>query len=197
MLPELPQDLPRPSDPYPRPAPPRNGAPAHEPEHTPPGDRGGAPVKPLRLERAPAHPPASRPAEAPILAALWPRAVAILVDFFILAMVESILLFGSNATAGGVLWFVLGGVYQWYFLVQRAGQTPGKMLLRIRVVKVDGSPLKTPDALLRFAGYVINSLPVLFGMGWAWAFIDSRRQGWHDKLARTLVVTVPRPAPGL
>lgn len=191
MLPESPQDIPRPEDPVPRaPRPPRPEAdesPGDAPDDGPDGTPDDAP---------PAAPDAPPPELTRlVLAGFLPRGIAFLVDFAILALVESVLLFGSNATAGGVLWIVLGGVYQWYFLVDRDGQTPGKMLMRIRVVKVDGKPLQTQDALLRYLGYVINALPFLFGLGWAWAVIDARRQGWHDKLARTLVITTRPPEP--
>lgn len=201
MLPESPEDIAHPGDPVPpAPAPPPDDdALAADPAGddtgaaTPPQAAGAAPVRlrPVRLS-LPVAPPTTT---SLVLAGLFPRGLAFLVDAMILVLVESFLLIGSSAATGGVLWLALWAAYEWYFLVDRNGQTPGKMLMRIRVVKVDGSPLKTPDALLRYLGYVINSLPFVFGMGWAWAVIDSRRQGWHDKLARTLVVVVSRPGP--
>lgn len=130
------------------------------------------------------------------LAGLLPRAVAFAIDGAILLALEWLLLLGSDAAVGGVLGVALGGVYYWFFWTDRGGQTPGKMVMKIRVVKVDGGPLNSADSLVRYGGYVINSLPFLFGLGWLWAVIDPRRQGWHDKLARTCVVVAEPPLAG-
>jgi uncharacterized RDD family membrane protein YckC len=127
------------------------------------------------------------------LAGLLPRAVAFVIDGAILVAMEWLLLLGSDATVGGLLGLALGGAYYWYFWTDRNGQTPGKMVMKIRVVKIDGGPLNTADSLVRYSGYLINALPFLFGLGWLWAFIDPRRQGWHDKLARTCVIVVEPP----
>jgi uncharacterized RDD family membrane protein YckC len=160
----------------------------------------GPPRKPSK--RSLASPSAEKPAERAVpvhpvgpvspleLAGFVPRAVAFMIDFLLLVIVETVLLFGSDATSGGLVSIVVGGAYQWYFLVDRGGQTLGKMFMRIRVIKTDGSALTTPDALLRYGGYLINFIPFLMGMGWFWALVDRRRQGWHDKLARTIVVMV-------
>jgi uncharacterized RDD family membrane protein YckC len=76
--------------------------------------------------------------------------------------------------------------YQWYFLVDRKGQTPGKKMMHLRVVKTDGAPLTSTDVVLRVVGYQVNN--VIMGLGWLWALFDANRQGWHDKLASTFVV---------
>jgi uncharacterized RDD family membrane protein YckC len=43
---------------------------------------------------------------------------------------------------------------------------------------------------MRYIGYFIDSF--VFGLGWIWAAFDPERQAWHDKLARTYVVSVER-----
>jgi uncharacterized RDD family membrane protein YckC len=68
-----------------------------------------------------------------------------------------------------------------------AGRTPGMALLGLRVVTVDGRPLRWPAALLR--AVVLAYFPI----GAAWLLVDRRRQALHDKLARTAVT---RPADG-
>src|SRR5690606_6379869 len=66
------------------------------------------------------------------------------------------------------------------------GATIGKKLWSIRVVCKDGKTLTFGQAGLRCAGYALASLPVKAGlMPILW---DAHRQGWHDKLARTIVV---------
>jgi len=67
-----------------------------------------------------------------------------------------------------------------------AGQTPGKSLMGVRIVRTDGRRLKFHNAVIRLVGYWISSL--FLYMGFWWILFDSRRQGWHDKLARTMVV---------
>jgi len=68
------------------------------------------------------------------------------------------------------------------------GQTLGNTVVGLKVIRTDGSRLSVGRALLRFIGYLINM--ILFSIGFIWAAFDPKRQGWHDKLADTLVVSV-------
>jgi uncharacterized RDD family membrane protein YckC len=65
--------------------------------------------------------------------------------------------------------------------------TPGKMALSLRIVDADtlGPPSKL-QAIGRYLGYYVS----IFGLmiGFLWVAFDPRKQGWHDKLARTLVI---------
>ena len=65
------------------------------------------------------------------------------------------------------------------------GQTPGKMLLGLRVVSVHGGSVSPWQSIRRIGGYIISY--VLF-LGYLWILIDNRRQGWHDKIANTYVI---------
>lgn len=121
------------------------------------------------------------------LADLGSRLVAIIIDGIILAVIGWLIgLILSNSGLGWGASFLLGVAYNAYFWTQNNGQTPGKKLMNIRVVKVDGSPLQIGDAVIRYIGYYINSF--VFAIGWIWALFDENKQGWHDKLASTLVV---------
>jgi uncharacterized RDD family membrane protein YckC len=88
----------------------------------------------------------------------------------------------------GAASFAVGLAYQWFFLTRNNGQTIGKMLLNLRVVKADGSEFTDATAVLRFFGYYINSALIM--LGWLIAFVDPNRQGLHDKLAGTYVIKV-------
>ena len=66
------------------------------------------------------------------------------------------------------------------------GQTPGKALLGLRVVTLEGRRVPFFRALLRVAAYVLSALPLY--LGFLWVFVDDRRQAWHDKLVGTLVI---------
>ncbi|MDX2078602.1 MAG: RDD family protein [bacterium] len=71
-------------------------------------------------------------------------------------------------------------------LSKYGGQTFGKMALGIRVVRVNGESLRWRDAILRYIGYILSTFSL--GIGFLWILIDERRQGWHDKIASTIVV---------
>jgi uncharacterized RDD family membrane protein YckC len=66
-----------------------------------------------------------------------------------------------------------------------AGQTPGKRVMGVRIVRTDGQRLKWGNAIRREIGYWISL--ILF-LGYLWILVDNRRQGWHDKLGGTMVV---------
>jgi uncharacterized RDD family membrane protein YckC len=66
------------------------------------------------------------------------------------------------------------------------GQTVGQYALGLRVVRLDGRRMTLWRSLLRWAGYLVSL--IAFGLGFLWVLWDDRRQGWADKLARTVVV---------
>lgn len=73
------------------------------------------------------------------------------------------------------------------YLCERDGQSFGKRFIGIRIVRVDGSRPGYRTAVLRhLIGYPLSIL--CGGLGIWWALWDERQQGWHDKLAGTLVV---------
>ncbi|MCU7958904.1 MAG: RDD family protein [gamma proteobacterium symbiont of Bathyaustriella thionipta] len=65
--------------------------------------------------------------------------------------------------------------------------TPGKMILNAKIVdaRTGGHP-STGQFIGRYLAYIISTLPLFLGFLWvAW---DKRKQGWHDKLANTVVI---------
>lgn len=115
------------------------------------------------------------------------RVIALILDSLIVGAIGGIFGIGTNILwGGGIMSFILGAAYQWYFLTRQNGQTIGKMVMNIRVLKTDGTPISDVEAVMRYVGYLINS-PLLM-LGWALAFIDDTRQGLHDKIANTYVV---------
>ena len=88
------------------------------------------------------------------------------------------------AIAGLVV--ILTAAIYYLFFWTLTGQTPGKMLLGLRIVSLDGSRVTLWQALRRFVGYFLSALALY--AGYWWVLIDNRRQGWHDKLAGTIVV---------
>lgn len=66
------------------------------------------------------------------------------------------------------------------------GQTVGKYVLRLRVVRAATGRPAMGAALVRLIGYVLASIPAHIGLlPILW---HPRRQGWHDRLAGTVVI---------
>jgi uncharacterized RDD family membrane protein YckC len=65
--------------------------------------------------------------------------------------------------------------------------TVGKMAIRARIVDArTGQAPTTRQDLIRYFGYLLSVMPL--GLGYLWVAFDSRKQGFHDKLAGTVVV---------
>jgi uncharacterized RDD family membrane protein YckC len=65
--------------------------------------------------------------------------------------------------------------------------TPGKMVIGAKIVDAKtGCPASTGQLVGRYLGYYVSSIPLFLGIFWV-AF-DDKKQGWHDKLAGTVVV---------
>ena len=66
-----------------------------------------------------------------------------------------------------------------------AGQTPGKRLMGMRIVRTDGRRLTLWNCIRRMVGYQISRILYL---GYLWVLVDNKRQAWHDHLAGTYVI---------
>lgn len=80
---------------------------------------------------------------------------------------------------------ILFGVYVITLWVL-ADKTLGQALLGLRVARTNGQSVTFRPALRRFLGYYVSFFSLC--IGFLWILIDDRRQGWHDKLADTVVV---------
>lgn len=69
----------------------------------------------------------------------------------------------------------------------KKGATPGKMLLRMRIVDEDTLlPPTRRQCLLRLLGYIVSTVPLLLGfVAMLW---DKKHRGWHDRIAGTVVI---------
>ena len=70
------------------------------------------------------------------------------------------------------------------------GTTLGGIVVGLRVVRVQGTDLRFPDALVRGLSGIFSVAAL--GIGCFWMLQDPEKQMWHDKIAGTLVVKVPR-----
>jgi uncharacterized RDD family membrane protein YckC len=158
--------------------------------------------------------PVASPLAHPVrLAGFFSRLLAFGLDLLFISLINTVVLAGSgliinfffvgnfegipviqdiaNAIIGSSAWLMalfstfFGFVYFIFFWVI-AGFTPGKALPGLRVVRTDGRPVNLARAVLRLIAYLIAALPLF--LGFIWILFDNRRQGWHDKIARTYVI---------
>ncbi len=109
-----------------------------------------------------------------------------------------------GGTAGGALYlnppailvfylFVLlvaAGYYAYFW--SASGATPAMRLFKLRVVDANsGQPIGIGRAVARYIGLIIAALPCWIGL--IWAAFDPRAQGWHDKIASTVVLQSSPP----
>lgn len=131
-------------------------------------------------------------------AGFWIRAGAAIIDTLLISVILFPLLtaiYGSEYWSGerlvqGPLDFLLSWVAPAaavivFWLARQA--TPGKMAVGARIVdaKTGGKPTST-QLILRYLGYYVAMLPLFVGI--LWVAFDPRKQGWHDKIAGTVVV---------
>ncbi len=86
-----------------------------------------------------------------------------------------------------LIWIFFISLYIAYFTYFHGttGRTPGKMLFGLQVISADGTPISFGIAFLRAVGYLVS---IIIFLGFIWAAFDKRKQGWHDKIAGTVVI---------
>lgn len=96
---------------------------------------------------------------------------------------------GYNLAIGGVISTLLViGYYTFFWSL--VGFTPGKVILGLKVVRMDGRNISLGRAMLRFFAYWVSAIP--FFLGFFWVLWDPKRRGWHDKIAGTQVLYIPK-----
>jgi uncharacterized RDD family membrane protein YckC len=72
------------------------------------------------------------------------------------------------------------------------GTTVGGIVFNLKVVRLDGRPVDAATALVRTLVAFLSAVTLL---GFLWCLWDLERQTWHDKVAGTVVVRVPKATP--
>ena len=129
---------------------------------------------------------ASSWSSSPDYAGFWQRAAALLID----ALIAVVVLAPLVVVLGPGAWdFVLvpalavAVIGFWGY----CGATPGKIALGVKIVDAaSGGPPTLGRLVLRFLAYFVSAFPLY--LGFLWAAFDRRKQGWHDKIARTVVI---------
>lgn len=82
--------------------------------------------------------------------------------------------------------FLIPALYDILLWVNWDGQTVGKSLFGLKIVREDKEKIDYKTAVIRYLGAVLASIPLC--LGFLWVVWDKKKQGWHDKIAKTLVV---------
>ena len=135
-------------------------------------------------------------------AGFWLRAWATIIDTLLMALILAPLLlaiygkeyFSNDDIFAGPADFLLQVVVPaiaviTFWIYKRA--TPGKMAIRATIVDARTGKAPSNGQLIgRYLGYYVSILPL--GLGFIWVAFDAKKQGFHDKLAGTVVVREQR-----
>ena len=149
----------------------------------------------------------SETAAREMYAGFWIRVWAALVDIVLLCVIVYPPLissygweyFESDALVKGPLDFLLSWVLPAIVIITfwiLKSATPGKMAVGARIVdaRTGGRP-SNAQFVGRYFAYFVSG--IVLALGIVWVGFDSRKQGWHDKLAGTVVVRRQRHSSGV
>jgi uncharacterized RDD family membrane protein YckC len=129
---------------------------------------------------------ASSWSSSPDYAGFWQRAVALVIDWLIVVVILAPLV----VVLGPRTWDLLGLLAVAVAVIgfwRYCGATPGKIAVGLKIVDAaTGGPPPLGRLVLRFFAYFVSAFPLY--LGFLWAAFDRRKQGWHDKIARTIVI---------
>ncbi|MBK7352858.1 MAG: RDD family protein [Nitrosomonas sp.] len=138
-------------------------------------------------------------------AGFWIRAGASLIDTILILMIILPMLaviYGPDYWVGESIYFGFWDVMLNYILPAIAvivfwiykSATPGKMATKLMIVDAEtGGRPSTSQFIGRYLGYYISMIPLFLGI--IWVGFDKRKQGWHDKLAGTVVIRSNKAEP--
>ncbi len=138
------------------------------------------PPPPVHAEAVPS---ARVPMSALPRAGFWVRLGATALDVILIGMLASLL---------GIVFVPLFAIYC-FTLWALKGTTIGGIVCGLKVVRIDDSDMDWKVALVRCLGSFLSL--VVAGLGFIWVAFDEDRQSWHDKIAGTTIVRVPKGTP--
>ncbi|MBS1207662.1 MAG: Conserved rane protein [Proteobacteria bacterium] len=128
----------------------------------------------------------------------WARVGASLVDSVLLLVIIVPILVGiygwayfdAEALIQGPADFLLSWIFPAVLIILfwlKRQATPGKDAVSAMIVDAKtGEPPTTTQLVIRYLGYYVSTIPL--GLGLIWVAFDARKQGWHDKMAGTVVI---------
>lgn len=127
-------------------------------------------------------------------AGFWIRVFASIIDtvIFSIILMPLMMMFGVSSNPEelfGTTYIMLNLVIIAAVIALWAykGATPGKMVTKIKIVDAStGDNISLGKSIIRYIGYIIGSIPLC--LGFFWVAFDHKKQGWHDKMAGSIVV---------
>jgi len=123
-------------------------------------------------------------------AGFWIRVAAALLDTILVGivfgMLEGVLGWFLKFAGSFPLWFTVYHVAMW----ATKGTTVGGIICGLKVVRVDDRPFEWSVAVVRALGAFLSF--TVAGLGFIWVAFDDEKQSWHDKIAGTTIVRVPK-----
>jgi uncharacterized RDD family membrane protein YckC len=105
------------------------------------------------------------------------------IDLVIVGILAGIV---SGSDKSHLILLAIYGAVMW----KLKGATLGNMICHLHVVRLDGRALDWPTAAIRALSCFLSAFVV--GLGFIWIAVDPERQAWHDKIAGTVVVRLPK-----
>ena len=144
-----------------------------------------------------APPPALAAAAALPRAGFWIRMGALAIDLLlcilVMVLVANLLPLGRLGIHLNPLHLPLIVTVYGALLWKLRSTTIGGIVCNLKVVRLDDRPLDWTTSIVRALGCILSVFAV--GLGFIWIAIDDDRQSWHDKIAGTVVVLLPKAAP--
>jgi uncharacterized RDD family membrane protein YckC len=123
----------------------------------------------------------------------WERMAAAFLDIVLIGILGRILAIVLGNLMSGptqgflVVIFYFAGMWAW------KSTTIGGIVIGLKVARLDGQAMTFPVALVRALAAAFSA--AVFFLGFLWIIWDKERQGWHDRIAGTVVVKLPKGTP--
>lgn len=131
-------------------------------------------------------------------AGFWIRVFAAIIDTILILMIITPFIFmiygqtywtDTSFIKGGwdfLLNYILPAIASILFWIYKSA-TPGKMAVKIAIVDAKtGEKPSVGQSIIRYLSYYVSIIPLLLGL--IWVGFDKKKQGWHDKIAGTVVI---------
>ncbi len=129
----------------------------------------------------------------------WMRVWTSIIDTFLISIITVPILISIYGAEGytnldtpieGSMGFLINWVFPFLAIILfwiYCQATPGKMVISAKIVDAEtGEKPSVGQCIGRYVAYIPSIL--FFGVGFLWVAVDKKKQGWHDKLAGTVVV---------
>lgn len=117
-------------------------------------------------------------------ASFWSRLSAFIIDNLVIGV--PIWIFPEVSQNIEFFYFTFIGFGYFVWMNGTYGATVGKMVMGIKILRENGKKINYSEALLREIASILSFAVLLLGyLNVIW---DKKKQGWHDKIAHTIVV---------